>query len=132
MFFFFLDFPWYTEQQSLQLHLIVTALQLTFIVNHHFSNKNTGLQQETSAQHCDCFHMWQLHSKILLFLNACIMLSIAWRAIAEFAFVFGREAQNLRAISESGNIVLNKREVQYALWQLPMIYGTKRKRTFCH
>jgi len=43
------------------------------------------------------------------------MLSIAWSAIAKFAFVVIREAQNLRAISESGNTVLNKREVQYAL-----------------
>jgi len=63
----FLRFPGYTEQKSLQLHLIVAALQLTLIVNHHFSNQNTGLQQETPSQHCDCLHMWQLHSKILCY-----------------------------------------------------------------
>jgi hypothetical protein len=42
----FLQFPWYTEQQSLLLHLIVAALQLALILCHQFSNQSTGLQQE--------------------------------------------------------------------------------------
>jgi len=46
---------------------MVAALQFTLIVNHQFSNQNTGLQQETPSQYCDCLRLWQLHIKTLCY-----------------------------------------------------------------
>ena len=79
-----------------------------------FSKQNTGLQQETPSQHCDCLCLWQLHSKTLLFYNRCFMFSIAGGAVTEvmIASVFDHALEKLGAISESGNILLNGREVQ--------------------
>ena len=80
-----------------------------------FSNQNTRLQQETPSQHCDCLCLLQLNT--MLFFNNCIMFSIAGGAICELiiASVFVHTLENLRAISESGNILWNRTEVHSAV-----------------
>jgi hypothetical protein len=85
-----------------------------------FSTQYTGLQHETPSEDCDFLCLWQLHSKILLFLNNCILFSVARGAIFKLiiASIFVCALDNLWAISEVGNILLNRTEVQSAVLYL--------------
>jgi hypothetical protein len=61
--------------------------------------------------------LWQLHSKTHCYFLTTALFSIAEGAITELmiASVFDRAPENLRATSESGNILLYRTEVQSAV-----------------
>ena len=110
--------PLNIEQQSLLLYSVISELQLTLIVNHHFSNQNTELQQETPLQHCVSLHHWQIHNETLLCLNTCIVFSIAAGAAVTklmIGSVFICTLEHFQAISQSGNIILNRTDTHFVV-----------------
>jgi len=70
----------------------------------------------------------------VLFVKTCTMFSLAWVGIIDLiiVYIFVQALENFRVIWKSGNVVLNREDVQFVLVTIVMSDSIKCERTFCH